>query len=143
MFSVAYYSGMDRVEIIARLIADEFGGKQAELARKIDRSPAQISQWLTGRRAIGDASAINIEAKLKKPGLFHDLPRATDHSVNDQRLTALLSEIKNIYKSTSHDHRDGIRTSLEMLIQSISSWHESKTTNPEEDNKNNTKGINK
>lgn len=64
-FSSAYYSGMNRKDMLRALIdAPPFDGNQAEFARKIGKSPAQVNQWLTGHRALGDAGARNIEMKL-------------------------------------------------------------------------------
>lgn len=55
---------MDRREILRRLIDEMFDGKQAPFARAIKKSPAQVNQWLTGHRALGDAGARAIELAL-------------------------------------------------------------------------------
>lgn len=58
---------MSRKDILLKLINERFGGSQAEFARSIKRSPAQVYQWLSGYRIIGDAGARNIEISLKLP----------------------------------------------------------------------------
>jgi plasmid maintenance system antidote protein VapI len=52
---------------LQKLIDTKFGGTQAKLARAIKRSDAQINQWLSGYRAIGDGGAHLIETKLGLP----------------------------------------------------------------------------
>lgn len=72
---------MDRIAILKALIADRFGGSQAEFARKIKRTPGQVGQWLGGHRALGDAGARIIEMALELPQGYFD--RAS--SVEEQR----------------------------------------------------------
>lgn len=72
MYSFAYYSRMDRKTLLKRLIDERFGGNQADFARSIKRQPAQVNQWLTGYRAIGDAGARNIELAIGLPIGFFD-----------------------------------------------------------------------
>ncbi len=55
---------MSRQLLLRELIASRFGGSQKDFAAAVGRSPAQINQWLTGHRKIGDAGARNIEIKL-------------------------------------------------------------------------------
>lgn len=50
-----------------RLIDARFNGSQAEFAKAIRRSPAQVHQWLTGHRKLGDAGSRHIEIELKLP----------------------------------------------------------------------------
>ena len=46
------------------LINSRFDGNQAEFGRAIEKSPAQVYQWLSGYRSIGDGMAHHIETKL-------------------------------------------------------------------------------
>jgi phage repressor protein C with HTH and peptisase S24 domain len=73
MFSFAYHLPMNRQALLRRLIEERFHNSQAEFAKAIGRSPAQVSQWLSGHRAIGDGGARIIETALSLPGFF-DLP---------------------------------------------------------------------
>jgi hypothetical protein len=63
-----------RKEILADLIKEHFGNSKAEFARTIKRSPAQVSQWLSGNRQLGDAGARIIEKALALPLGFFDQP---------------------------------------------------------------------
>lgn len=55
---------MNRKHLLKELIASRFAGNQADFARAINRSPAQVNQWLSGHRKIGDAGARTIEMAL-------------------------------------------------------------------------------
>lgn len=63
---------MDRREQLKSLIDARFGGVQADFARAIKRSPAQVNQWLSGHRLLGDAGARHIEITLGLPIGFFD-----------------------------------------------------------------------
>lgn len=64
-----YTRPMNRREALKRLIDKEFGGRQADFARAIDRSPSLVWQCLNGHRPIGEKLARTIESKLRlKPG---------------------------------------------------------------------------
>lgn len=64
---------MDRKSLLQRLVDTRFDGSQAEFARAIKRSPAQVNQWLSGHRKLGDAGARHIELTLGlAPGYFDD-----------------------------------------------------------------------
>ncbi|UDL04003.1 helix-turn-helix domain-containing protein [Marinobacter sp. CA1] len=64
-----YTRPMDRREAVKRLIDERFGGKQADFARAINRSPSLVWQCLNGHRNIGEKLAREIENKLRlKPG---------------------------------------------------------------------------
>jgi SOS-response transcriptional repressor LexA len=69
-FSNAYALPMDRIRLLKRLINALYGDSQADFARAIHKSPAQVNQWLTGYRALGDGSARKIETLLNMPGYF-------------------------------------------------------------------------
>lgn len=58
---------MDRKTLLQELLDSRFGGSQAEFARAIKRSPAQVHQWMSGYRTIGDAGARHIEITLELP----------------------------------------------------------------------------
>lgn len=58
---------MDRRDKILYLIDNSFNGSQVKFAEAIKRSPAQVNQWVTNRRAIGDALALHIERTLNLP----------------------------------------------------------------------------
>lgn len=58
---------MKREEKLKKIIQDQFEDNQAEFARAISRSPAQVNQWLNGYRKIGDAVALHIEKSLGLP----------------------------------------------------------------------------
>jgi len=71
----AYHCLMENIRVVnvKGLIASErFGGNQAEFARAIGKSSAQVNQWLTGHRNIGDGSAANIEEALDLPRRYLD-----------------------------------------------------------------------
>lgn len=67
------------------LLIDEFGG-QAKLSQVIDKSPAQISQWLHGtpsgktgkQRTLKPATAREIEKATGKPYAWFDQPLIND-----------------------------------------------------------------
>jgi transcriptional regulator with XRE-family HTH domain len=74
---------MDRKKLLQQLIEERFGGTQAKFARAIGRSEAQVNQWLTGYRNIGEAGARLIEKKLKLPQWWMDgLPQATPEPID-------------------------------------------------------------
>lgn len=56
-----------REEKVRQLIAESFNGNQANFARAISKSAAQVNQWLNGYRSIGDAVALQIEKALNLP----------------------------------------------------------------------------
>ena len=72
IFSKAYDMDMDRITLLRELIAERFSGNQADFARAIKRSPAQINQWLTGHRNLGDSGARLIELALDLPIGYFD-----------------------------------------------------------------------
>ena len=113
MFSPAYYAEMNRREILKALIDDRFSGHQADFARAIKKAPAQVNQWLTGHRALGDAGARNIELRLGLPPGFFD--RST-YSLADEAITtprqdectALLEAWKNLLPEEQNNELDRI-----------------------------------
>lgn len=75
---------MDRRSKLQKLLTDRFDGKQAALARAIGRSPAQIHQWLSGHRMIGNGGVRLIEMALGLPmgwmDTQDDLPSKEDEA---------------------------------------------------------------
>ena len=55
---------MNRQQKLKQLIDDQFEGSQADFCRKAELQPAQVSQWLTGYRNLGEKAARKIELKL-------------------------------------------------------------------------------
>lgn len=58
---------MTREEKVKELINNHFSNNQAQFAKAISKSPAQVNQWLNGYRSIGDAVALHIEKALDLP----------------------------------------------------------------------------
>ncbi len=58
---------MSRLENLRNLISEKFGGRQAAFAAAINRSPAQVNQWLTGVRRLGDGTCRVVESALGLP----------------------------------------------------------------------------
>ena len=54
------------------LIRDRFKGNQKAFADAIKKSPSQVNQWLTDRRAISEGTARHIERSLRLPDLWMD-----------------------------------------------------------------------
>lgn len=63
-FSCAYNDGMDRRALLRALIDERYHANVAEFARAIKKAPAQVHQWLSGNRALGNAGARDIEMRL-------------------------------------------------------------------------------
>jgi plasmid maintenance system antidote protein VapI len=56
---------------LIELIDTKFGGSQAAFARAIKRQPAQVNQYVKGRRMLGVEVMIHIEYMLGVPGWFN------------------------------------------------------------------------
>lgn len=63
-FSCAYNDSMDRRALLRALIDERYHANVAEFARAIKKAPAQVHQWLSGNRALGNAGARDIEMRL-------------------------------------------------------------------------------
>lgn len=61
---------MSDVELLQALIDQAYAGNQAAFARAIDRQPAQINQYLKGRRQLGVEVKMHIERTLQRRGWF-------------------------------------------------------------------------
>ncbi len=59
---------MDRRALLRELIDSRYDGNVAAFARAIRKAPAQVHQWLSGHRSLGDAGARHIEMVV--PGLW-------------------------------------------------------------------------
>lgn len=59
------------------VLLEEEAGVKAALARRIKKSPAQLSQWLSGYRTISEGTAREIERAAKKPAAWLDGPAIT------------------------------------------------------------------
>jgi len=69
---------MDRQQKLKELVDKVFGGNQAQFAKTIKRSPAQVNHWLTGHRNLGDAGARHIEMSLNLGMGFFDESRGME-----------------------------------------------------------------
>lgn len=58
---------MIALDNLKSLIDGRFGGSQAAFARAIERSPAQVNQWLTGHRKLDVKGCRHIERMLGLP----------------------------------------------------------------------------
>ena len=65
---------MSRALLLKQLIETRFRGSQTAFAKAIKRSPAQVNQWISGHRALGDAGARTIELALHLPPGYFDQP---------------------------------------------------------------------
>lgn len=71
-----------RQDNLTRLITARFGGSQAAFAARIGRSPAQVSQWIKGRRNISDDTRDLIEASCGAPGWLDTLPTSPANAIS-------------------------------------------------------------
>ena len=76
-FSCAYNDGMDRRALLRALIDERYHANVAEFARAIKKAPAQVHQWLSGNRALGNAGARDIEMQLNLGLGYFDHGRGT------------------------------------------------------------------
>jgi len=63
---------MNRQRKLKELIDEQFAGSQADFCRKAELQPAQVNQWLTGYRNLGEKAARKIESKLGLQPLWFD-----------------------------------------------------------------------
>lgn len=75
-FSSAYNDHMNRRTLLRTLIDDRYHANVAEFARAIKKAPAQVHQWLSGNRALGNAGARDIEIMLNLGQGFFDHGKA-------------------------------------------------------------------
>lgn len=97
--SSEYHCYMDDIQKLQALIDDKFDGNQAAFARAVERQPAQISQYLKGRRTIGTAFKVTVERQLGIPGYFlvrkqmlpqpENLPDDPDDMLDNMRLSII------------------------------------------------------
>lgn len=62
---------MDDLQWLRSLLEEKFQGNQAAMARWLERQPAQINQYLTGRRNIGAEFREHVRTKM---GMQSDWP---------------------------------------------------------------------
>ena len=74
----------DRIKILDNLVATRYKGNKAAFARAIKRTPSQVSQWLSGRRKIGEAGARLIEMSMGLPTGYFDRPHGSHGSAAPQ-----------------------------------------------------------
>lgn len=103
-----YDSEVERKQLLKKLIEERFDGSQAEFARKIKRSPAQVNQWLTGHRALGDAGARNIELELGLPSGYFDNPARENRD-------PVVAEFAWIYTNTSDEGRSFLDNAIKTV----------------------------
>lgn len=93
---------MDRRDKILYLINNSFNGSQVKFAKAIKRSPAQVNQWITNRRTVGDALALHIERTLNLPSGW--LAKEEDNKIKINQSNAFhLGAPRYIYM-TNHAH---------------------------------------
>lgn len=61
------------------IIADVFGGRQVELAKRMQCSEAQLTQWKSPNTGIHERSARRIEAAAGKPAGWIDVQHESGH----------------------------------------------------------------
>lgn len=103
------------------LIDTRFDGNQAEFARAIKKSPAQVNQWLTGHRNLGDAGARHIELVLNLgTGYFGGGPRSlTAVSETQRRYAALSDSDQQIFENAQYLPPDRLDALIEDVRKTI------------------------
>lgn len=76
---------MNRKETLKKLVDEWFGGSQAKFAKAIEKNPAQVNQWFTGGRQLGDGGSRAIELALHLPQGFFDMPRLEQANILKNR----------------------------------------------------------
>lgn len=100
---------MDRKVFLQRLLDSRFNGSQAEFARAIKRSPAQVNQWLNGYRTLGNAGARHIELTLALSAGWLD--GATESS-SEISLSPYKRELLSLFDSLPQSEQDNLMNSL-------------------------------
>jgi hypothetical protein len=83
---------------LIELIETRFAGNQAAFARAIDRQPAQVNQYIKGRRQLGIEVKLHIEQKLDLSGWFGVLSN-TSHATPNIKFSVATSEQTPIARS--------------------------------------------
>jgi hypothetical protein len=93
------------------VIADVFGGRQIDLAKRMGRGQAQITQWKSPENGIHERSARLIEQAAGKPAGWMDLPHDSGHEglVTRETVAAL----------PFHSPRPAPRVALEALCDEL------------------------
>ena len=118
-FSFAYYVGMDRLDLLRRLIAGRFNSSQADFARAIGKPASLVSQWLSTHRRLGDASARHIELKLGLgtgffDGLKRDDPEDELKPTDDERMMIVL------YRTLPEETQETVRGIIRQIADAMS-----------------------
>jgi len=93
---------MSRQTKLVALIESMFGGNQAAFSAAIKRSPAQVNQWVSGHRQLGDAGARIIELALNlQQGYFDDATQAAKGTADD----GSIGEVVSIMRGMCNEHR--------------------------------------
>lgn len=114
-----------RLTALLALLGEDVGperGKKARLAKRIGKSAAQVSQWLSGYRTIDDESARAIEQSAGKPCWWMD-GGSTDTAISVAHrpqplpsLEAALATLGNaLAQSLDDDARDDVGDALRKL----------------------------
>ena len=93
------------------IISDVFGGRQVELANRMNRGQAQITQWKSPENGIHERSARLIEAAAGKPPGWLDVPHETGHEGLVVRESAAPVPF--------HVPRPALRVALEALCEEL------------------------
>lgn len=119
-----------RSENLRLLIVHRFASNQSIFARAIGRSSAQVHQWLTGHRNLGDAGAYNIERTLKLPQGWLDAPHELEEFTSvAHEATAQGAEQKNNPEKAQINHvipfnAIPLRQIPILTIQQVEKWLE-------------------
>jgi hypothetical protein len=104
---------MNRKIFLQQLLETRFNGSQAAFARAIKRSPAQVHQWLSGYRTLGNAGARHIELTLALPAGWMDgvtesaMPRPLDTVLSAEK-----RELLNLFNALPKSEQADVITVL-------------------------------
>jgi hypothetical protein len=93
------------------IIADVFNGRQVDLAKRIGRGQAQITQWKSPENGIHERSARMIERAAGKPAGWMDLP-------HDNGREGLVTR-EPVAPLPFHMPRPALRVALEALCEEL------------------------
>jgi hypothetical protein len=94
------------------IISDVFAGRQVDLADRIHRGQAQITQWKSPENGIHEKSARMIEAAAGKPPGWMDVPHSSGH----EPLTVQKNVVAPAYYALP---RPSLRVALEALCEEL------------------------
>jgi hypothetical protein len=111
---------MDRKKLLADLIRDSFDNSQADFARRINRSPSLVNQWLSGRTTFGDGVARHIEITLNLGQGYFDgngLPPEIESTTKADPTSAALAELDRLYPAKAALFRAEIALALQEALE--------------------------